>query len=132
MSERKRPRTQMLAADWLGMHWQRHAGTQEAGLERGVFKHAARSCWCAAMQVLGVPHDAQETVIRKAYRKLAIVLHPDKNKAERAEDAFKRVRLSTRVARRVKRTHTAYARLDARTHAHAHAHARAVANANAN
>lgn len=40
---------------------------------------------------LGVSKDASEEVIRKAYRRLALLLHPDKNKAPKAEDAFKKV-----------------------------------------
>ena len=42
-------------------------------------------------EVLGVPWAAEETEMRKAYRKLAIQLHPDKNQSAGAEDAFKRV-----------------------------------------
>eukprot|EP01063_Lacrimia_lanifica_P041725 TRINITY_DN979_c1_g3_i1.p2 TRINITY_DN979_c1_g3~~TRINITY_DN979_c1_g3_i1.p2 ORF type:complete len:251 (+),score=80.57 TRINITY_DN979_c1_g3_i1:88-840(+) len=40
---------------------------------------------------LGVGRDAAEEEIRKAYKKLAIKLHPDRCKLPKAEDAFKRV-----------------------------------------
>lgn len=42
-------------------------------------------------EVLGVPRDADAEAIKKAYRKLAISLHPDRNKAPDAEEKFKEV-----------------------------------------
>ncbi|KAL8425435.1 hypothetical protein ACSSS7_008387 [Eimeria intestinalis] len=41
-------------------------------------------------KTLGVTKDASEETIRKAYKRWALVLHPDKNKAPKAEDAFKK------------------------------------------
>ncbi len=44
-----------------------------------------------AYELLGVPRDADDTQIKKAFRKLARELHPDVNKEPDAEDRFKEV-----------------------------------------
>lgn len=43
-------------------------------------------------EILGVPKDAEDKVIRKSYRKLSMVYHPDKNKTEEAQIMYAKVR----------------------------------------
>ena len=41
--------------------------------------------------ILGVPRDADEDTIKKAYHKLAMKWHPDRNKTPEAEEKFKQI-----------------------------------------
>ncbi|KAG0040851.1 hypothetical protein BGZ82_007873 [Podila clonocystis] len=50
---------------------------------------AIRSSGGDFYKVLGVGKDATESEIKKAYRKLALQMHPDKNAAPGADEAFK-------------------------------------------
>ncbi|GIW61349.1 MAG: integrase [Patescibacteria group bacterium] len=42
-------------------------------------------------QILGVPKTATQDEIKKAYRKLALEYHPDRNKSKEAEEKFKEI-----------------------------------------
>ncbi|XP_014277305.1 dnaJ homolog subfamily B member 12 [Halyomorpha halys] len=42
-------------------------------------------------EILGINKEATDTDIKKAYKKLALVLHPDKNRAPGAAEAFKAI-----------------------------------------
>ena len=48
----------------------------------------------AHYRVLGVQTDADDSQIKKAYRKRALKLHPDKNSAPQSDEAFKAVGLA--------------------------------------
>lgn len=52
------------------------------------FIHRIKSCK-DYYQTLGVEKDANEEDLKKAYRKLALKFHPDKNQAPGATEAFK-------------------------------------------
>lgn len=81
-------------------------------------------------QVLGVEKDASEPQIKKAYKKLAMKLHPDKNHAPGASEAFKLVSSAyqclTDPSKR--RTYDQYGVEDLRNAAQANGHGHAGAH----
>src|SRR5262249_32037867 len=50
-------------------------------------------------EVLGVEREAGEAEIKKAYRKLAMEFHPDRNKSSEAEERFKEITEAYEVLR---------------------------------
>lgn len=53
-----------------------------------IFHYRIKSC-SDYYQILGVEKTASEEDLKKAYRKLALKFHPDKNHAPGATEAFK-------------------------------------------
>ncbi|NXV78901.1 DJC14 protein, partial [Atlantisia rogersi] len=76
------------------------AGSDAGGPSAGAGEEVSRLLAMAEVpeeelnpfQVLGVEVTASDAELRKAYRRLAVLVHPDKNKHPRAEAAFKVLR----------------------------------------
>ncbi|KAL3274926.1 hypothetical protein HHI36_019704 [Cryptolaemus montrouzieri] len=60
------------------------------GTTDGIIHKVCSSC--DFYEILGVRTDATEKEIKKSYKKLALILHPDKSQSPLAADAFKHIR----------------------------------------
>lgn len=54
-----------------------------------VFKYIKIYLFYCFYSILGVPPNSSQEQIRKHYKKIAVLVHPDKNKQAGAEEAFK-------------------------------------------
>ena len=67
-----------------------------------------------ALRVLNVKQDSSQDMIKTAYRKLALEVHPDKNKYKKEDTEFKKI---TEAYTHLKKNHT---RKDNSTHQEYH------------
>ena len=73
-------------------HDNEEASTSSANFSQDQVEAVKRIRKCKNYyEILGVKKEVTETELKKAYRKLALAFHPDKNKAPGASEAFKAI-----------------------------------------
>lgn len=71
-------------------HNQGRQGRDYSPEQKAAVDKVRRCKATAYYEILDIKTEATEAEIKKAYRKLALVMHPDKNGAPGADEAFKR------------------------------------------
>ena len=61
--------------------------------------HSVLRCGSDHYAILGVSKTAEEVEIKKAYKRLALKLHPDKNQAPKSDEAFKGICTATTMCK---------------------------------
>ncbi|KAL8165082.1 UNVERIFIED_CONTAM: DnaJ subfamily C member 1 [Gekko kuhli] len=80
-------------ADWSGIEWFSlpFGLLQKSQNSRTLLEMSQRPEVTMYVETANYPEDASSADIRKAYRKLSLILHPDKNKDENAETQFRQL-----------------------------------------
>ncbi|MCQ2562185.1 MAG: J domain-containing protein [Alphaproteobacteria bacterium] len=90
-----RPR---IFTDGIYANWDRNGNNIRMAVTKGVQKNVkSKMNMVQAAQILGVPQNATEDQVRRAYRNLAMRYHPDRNTASDATTRFQNINEANRV-----------------------------------